>query len=420
VGGVDSLPLIEVEIQYPVQVDYSGICTERILVTVVDTLGAPLDPGNLFDRVGFRAPNGVVQYQQFVLTEAGAARFELGAGGLTINPGDTTSFTLVGDVAVGSAIDHFVLLLESETSLGLVDATDTSYSPSVVVSGDCGAGLPFVSLGTHVYQPAGRPDLATPSLPVQLGYRGQTGVVIFEADLSYEQPTLQGDLELLALTASLLKRSSSGLSRVAENSVFENVRLYADDSLLATDADLGDDSLMLVFDEAFRICQGERFTVRLEGDIKATAAVGNYVVRCEDSTFAVLEDANLGTSIFPALVASAYPVQSHELSILASGLEGSLTNYPNPFNPDEGPTTIGYVLTGPGRVDIDLFTITGDLVRRLVIDQARPEGPNQSDQWTGTNGVGQWVSPGTYFCRITVRYNGGNEETVTRKVSVVR
>ena len=69
---------------------------------------------------------------------------------------------------------------------------------------------------------------------------------------------------------------------------------------------------------------------------------------------------------------------------------------------------------------IEIFSITGETVKEVVMDAFRLAGPHQSDQWSGHNGVGLDVIPGTYFCRITARYTDGTVETFRRKVAVIR
>lgn len=71
-------------------------------------------------------------------------------------------------------------------------------------------------------------------------------------------------------------------------------------------------------------------------------------------------------------------------------------NYPNPFNPS---TNINYQVPENGRnVRIDIFNITGQLVRTLV-NKTHNAG-EYNVVWDGTNDVGQQVSSGVYFFRM--------------------
>ena len=159
----------------------------------------------------------------------------------------------------------------------------------------------------------------------------------------------------------------------------------------------------------------------LSADIRASAPAGNYFVQFADSTFLEVVDGNLLSLVYPYVSAAVYPLAGTEVAITAVGLEESFTNYPNPFFPSRGEiTTIGYVLPEDARVDIDIFSITGELVKTITAQAPRSGGSHQSDHWAGGNDNGRDVIPGTYFCRITAHYASGKVESFKRKVAVIR
>jgi hypothetical protein len=420
VGGVDSLELIELSFEYPVTESHSSLLIDQILVTITDSVGIPLDPTHLFDRLGYIDFTGNLHYQQFVLTESGAARFVLDTNELRIDPGDEVSITLVGDISAGSEIDHFVLGIESENSLGMVDATDTSFCPGVEILIDCPEALPFLTALTNVYHPAGKPYVAEDMGPVQIAYRGQRGVTIFSSVLTYDNVEWQGDINIGEFCGRILQRTGSGFIAVSEDEVFETINLYFDSVWVASDSVLSDDSLLLLFESDFSISQGDVVEMTLRGDIRSSAAIGNYVVGFDDSTYLDITDANLATTVYPTHPESGYPLFGTELSIMEAGLESSFVNFPNPFNPADGPTTFVYALSREAKIDIELFTITSEAVKTIVSDDLQPEGVYQDNIWSGRNGIGLDVVPGTYLCRITANYTDGTTETFLRKVAVVR
>ncbi|MFC1683486.1 S8 family serine peptidase [Candidatus Zixiibacteriota bacterium] len=71
-------------------------------------------------------------------------------------------------------------------------------------------------------------------------------------------------------------------------------------------------------------------------------------------------------------------------------------NYPNPFNPG---TYISYSLPVPGRVELSIYNVRGQLVRTLV-DHAQPAGQHLA-QWDGRDTRGQLATSGIYFYRLT-------------------
>jgi len=71
-------------------------------------------------------------------------------------------------------------------------------------------------------------------------------------------------------------------------------------------------------------------------------------------------------------------------------------NYPNPFNPV---TTIRFSLPRSGDATLNVYDVTGRLVRTLI-DGPRQAGI-QTEDWNGTDNAGQPVASGVYFYRLT-------------------
>lgn len=72
-----------------------------------------------------------------------------------------------------------------------------------------------------------------------------------------------------------------------------------------------------------------------------------------------------------------------------------LQNYPNPFNPS---TTIHFNLVKQQHVRLIIYSITGQMVRKLV-DEKREAG-NHFVLWDGTDERSKHVSAGVYFYRL--------------------
>ncbi|MGQ9609334.1 MAG: choice-of-anchor D domain-containing protein [bacterium] len=77
-----------------------------------------------------------------------------------------------------------------------------------------------------------------------------------------------------------------------------------------------------------------------------------------------------------------------------------LQNYPNPFNPD---TWIPFKLSTPGEVSIKIYSLSGQLVRRIDLGYKSMGDYTSKDKavyWDGTNNSGEKVSSGIYFYEI--------------------
>ena len=92
-----------------------------------------------------------------------------------------------------------------------------------------------------------------------------------------------------------------------------------------------------------------------------------------------------------------------------------LQNYPNPFNPE---TWIPYELAVAADINLEIYTMTGQLVRRLELGRqtaGRYLKPYQAAYWDGKSETGVPVSNGIYF--YTIR---AGDFVSTRRMVVVK
>ncbi len=85
-------------------------------------------------------------------------------------------------------------------------------------------------------------------------------------------------------------------------------------------------------------------------------------------------------------------------------------NYPNPFNPA---TNIEFQISASRFVTLDVYDVSGRLVKTLVRENRSPG--NYTERWDGTNQFGQQVGSGVYFYRIE---SAGY--TITQKMLLTR
>jgi hypothetical protein len=92
-----------------------------------------------------------------------------------------------------------------------------------------------------------------------------------------------------------------------------------------------------------------------------------------------------------------------------------LQNYPNPFNPE---TWIPYELNQTADVEIRIYNINGQVVRRLSLGQKLPGSYITKDKavyWDGTNDKGEKVSSGLYFYQLEV-----GRKNLVRKMVIMK
>jgi FlgD Ig-like domain len=85
-------------------------------------------------------------------------------------------------------------------------------------------------------------------------------------------------------------------------------------------------------------------------------------------------------------------------------------NVPNPFNPR---TEIRFDILEPGHVTLQIYDVTGRLVRTIV-DGERPSGSYRVD-WDGRNGRGASMASGVYVYRLITRGFSTTKRTVLLK-----
>jgi hypothetical protein len=421
IAGSDSLALLEIAVDYPSAFERSSVNLLSVQASVLDTLGRALDPDRLFDRVGYRVPGGPVVYEPSIELRTGQTVFHLGENGSVIDPGNRMTFVLVADVEPDVPFDHFVLEVHQENCLDLVDATDLNHDPGLVESPDCDGLFPFSTGPTEIFLPAGSPVVRIFEMPVQMAYPGQVGVTFFSGEIAYNSSAPQGDLVVKHWRGQILRRTPDGLVAASGSEIFSSIHLLLDGEPVASDTSLTGDTLSIGVGGEYVLARGSVTPVALACDLRPVARPGNYVIRFGDSTFVGFADRDLGTAIHGDIPGRDYPVFSAELTLGAGELANSFVNWPNPFNPAKEATNIGFILAEDAHVDIEVFTITGELVATITSGSLRSEGPHDDeDTWGGLNDAGQTVQPGTYLCRITARYLSGHREEVTRKLAVIR
>lgn len=92
---------------------------------------------------------------------------------------------------------------------------------------------------------------------------------------------------------------------------------------------------------------------------------------------------------------SPEPVEEHEYGTPS---EYKLDqNFPNPFNPS---TTIRFSIPSQQKVSVEIYDITGQVVKKLVDSELLSAG-TFTVEWNGKDVLGSSVASGTYFARLT-------------------
>jgi FlgD Ig-like domain len=101
-------------------------------------------------------------------------------------------------------------------------------------------------------------------------------------------------------------------------------------------------------------------------------------------------------SSFGRLSSTATAVTSRDDSKLPTGF-GLAQNFPNPFNPE---TKIAFQLSAPERVELAIFTVTGEKVRTLIA--APLAAGTYTAVWDGKDPSGNKLASGIYLYRLQI------------------
>ncbi|MDZ7332756.1 MAG: hypothetical protein ONB31_12320 [candidate division KSB1 bacterium] len=119
---------------------------------------------------------------------------------------------------------------------------------------------------------------------------------------------------------------------------------------------------------------------------------------------------------------SIFNLRSQCPVIIADDLKRSFLNYPNPFGTKDRPKThFIYFLSKDSDIELEIYTLLGELVYRCQYSRAQPQGRRGLHQgedliWDGCNLLGYKVLNGVYVARIET---SSGESALTR-VAVIK
>jgi len=158
------------------------------------------------------------------------------------------------------------------------------------------------------------------------------------------------------------------------------------------------------------------FTLRLTISSISTATDFSLWIEDQDIRGVILDDNFVVGEIVARTVSGELIWEGSPIAILEQSFAGSVTSYPNPFNPRQTPARIGYYLQNNSQMRVRIFTLLGDLVWSVDIPASDPlgrAGLHTGDSallWYGKNDAGHEVHSGVYICMIENVSTGEEEQ----------
>lgn len=200
--------------------------------------------------------------------------------------------------------------------------------------------------------------------------------------------------------------------------------LFSDSTLVST-AEIFSTHINFDITDTLLIDPGMVHSLMLRLEISTTSAASDFSLSIESGDIGgvIIDEGIVIGEIFARSIADTPLWNSPPVAILEQSFAGSVSSYPNPFNPRNRPARIGYYLDSDSDLSIKIYTLLGELVWSKDIGAADPlgrAGLHTGDTaviWNGKNSSGYDVHTGVYICLIE-NVSAGQEEKL--KIAVIK
>jgi hypothetical protein len=398
-----TLPVADLVLRHPDPAGTAAVRVDALHVRITDPQGAMVPPRSALAALELRLGGAILAGATALPATADPVALVLTVPA-AIAAGESATVSLHATLSGAPTVTAFRFALEG-AALDLVDANDPAQT--VLPTGT----LPFAT---------GTLQVTTAPVAVQLGVtadppanlvRGQTGAAALAIEIRH--PGTAGEAALRAATLVLHLEDLGGTPLPAADR-FAAATLRAGASTSA--AAIAGDSLAFDLASWPPLEPGAPVGAVLEVDVRGNAPLGDF-------RFAVGQQAlvaSAGPSPVPVqpLPGRTLPYRSPSVHLSPAELASSFTNYPNPFAAGREATHIPFYLAAAARVTVEVCTLTGERIVRLLDGARLDPGLHDDLSWDGRNGRGEIVRNGTYVLCIDVEGPGGGK--LRRKVAVVR
>ena len=412
-AGAVGVPTMLALLRHPGGAGTADLALDSLVVRCVDEARSALVPAAYLDRVRLTW-NGVEVANLPDLPAAGNA-IGIGFAARQIAPGDVDTIGVVLDFLASAPSTAFEMTLHGS---GL-PARDANTGRAAEVAPEAGLEFPLPSGLTRLAAPARTLEAGLEDrMPASLAADGQA-VAVANVTLRNAASAGSGAIEVDRV---VVEAADAAYAPVAIGAGITRAALYRNGILWGSSAVLAEDSLVAtITGSTLSIVPGAPQTLELRLWARAASRLAAFRVGIGAGDVGVIQPANplLAVMVQPP-AGQAFPLWTAPTSFAATDLEGSYSNFPNPFAAGREPTAFSYYMPGPGRVTLRLWSARGERVIGLLDDAPRAAGLHQQDVWDGRNGRGLLVTNGVYVAELIVRLDDGTHRRLIRKVAVVR
>jgi hypothetical protein len=408
-AGMSTVPVSELTLSHTGPTGESPATVSGLELRILDTEGYGLSPRDYLDGLHL-VVSDTVSGSLYISAADSASVMTIGLDQpLEIDPSQSEDMTLICDISADAVPGVFQLRI-GEGGLKVADATDGM--PFAPVDGD----FPVSSGLCRIVQPASEVSFnAEPKLAANAASGGDVSIF----DVSFEFSGTSGGSDVMVESIRFVLLDADGA--VADPSLtVESMRFEGADGAIPLDVSMDATGINGSLNLPQAVAEGIPLDFSVYFSLRSRARESAFSVRIDSPSDISCSDEVTGgpVSVEPASGAS-FPFVTSRAALLAAATAESFSNYPNPFVPARGPTTVAFYLSEPSTVTLEIYTMMGRLVTRLLDGRRLESGLHQNIVWDGGNDLGERVLSGVYLMVLTTATDG-SEQSFRRKVSVIR
>ena len=256
-------------------------------------------------------------------------------------------------------------------------------------------------------------------------HTGQNGIPMMVIELT-NSGNAKNEVRLDSVKVSI--REANGDSVSPPSQAINDLYITTDregSAVLASATDLAGDKVLLDLTNADYRLGTASDTVYLFMDLRQSSGFETILLHLDgDEDFYATDLSNGRTvTIVDVLGAQLAEFMSDFVVLSSDDFRNSFKNYPNPFRAGSELTTFAYYLSENARVSMQLYTLTGELVKTFSLEPGTPGGSGpglNTFTWDGQNGNGHIVLNGVYVCLVMANLESGSVLSLKHKVAVMK
>lgn len=386
-----------------------------VKITIKDVGGNAIIPRDLFSKISIvNASGAAVTYGQKIGTA-----IENTGDTITIplpypipvQPSGSPAYVSIkADINPSSIYNNFKVSIESLSHIQSRDRNSFAYIPVVSIA-------PAPLTNGFAILPSSFKTSAAPLMPSNI-YKGQISIPVM--NLTFSSPLIFGGGNILIKGITLTVKDAGGTNQDISGlfSAFNVESSHWSGSYTQMPA-TPSSTIYLAFPDSITLSASntsETISIKVSLNNNVSAQYIQLLLN-SSADITCSQDNEPGRDINPSR-GSVFPFSSGSALVSSESSDTAFTNYPNPFRKG-GLTKLAYYLTENSVVTIDIFDITGSLIKEIISKENKSTGSHEESTWDGTDKSGRSVIAGTYMATITVKNTTGTKK-YSRKLTFIK